>query len=77
MEEKKPKGGKMRRIRSGDDFEPEERDYFNDRHKKGKQETDNVKNLYDTQLPEEAMKEPKAVGFAEVLTVLIEKEIFH
>lgn len=67
----------MGRIRSWDDFEPEERDYFNDRHKKGEQETDNFKDPYDIQLPGEARKELKAVRFAEVLTVLIEKEIFN
>ena len=44
----------MGRIRSWNDFEPEERDYFNDRHKKGEQETDNFKDTYDIQLPEEA-----------------------
>jgi hypothetical protein len=67
----------MGRIRSWDDFEPEERDHFNDRHKKGGQESDNFRDTYDIQLPEEAMKELKAVRFAEVLTTLIEKEIFN
>ena len=66
----------MGRIRSWDDFEPEERDYFNDRHKKGEQESDNVEGPYDIQAPQGARKELEALKFAEILTILIEKEIF-
>ncbi len=55
----------MGRIRSWDDFEPEERDYFNDRHKKGEQETDNFKDTYDLQLPEEARQELKSAELRE------------
>jgi hypothetical protein len=41
----------MGKNRSWDDFEPEERDYFNDRHKKGNRNR-NFKEPHGIQLPE-------------------------
>lgn len=68
----------MGRIQSWDDFEPDERDYFNDRHKNPRQESDNLGDTHDIQLNlEEAIKEVRAVRFAEILSILIEKEIFQ
>ena len=68
----------MGRIESWDDFEPEERDYFANRHNISEQETENfrdrpavLRNL------EEAMKELERTRFAQVLTMLIEREIFE
>jgi hypothetical protein len=72
------KGVKMGRIESWDDFEPEEKDYFANRHHKPRQETENfgdrpavLRNL------EEAMKELERTRFAQVLSILIEKENFQ
>jgi len=68
----------MGRIQSWDDFEPEERDYFANRHEKVRQETDNLGDTHDVQRNlGEGMKELEGTRFAEVLTVLIEKEIFQ
>lgn len=65
-------------IQSWDDFEPEERDHFQDRHKKTTPETDNLGNLHDFQGSlGEPMKEIEGTRFAEVLTILIEKGIFQ
>ena len=68
----------MGRIQTWDDFEPEERDYFANRHNAAKKETENfgdrpavLRNL------EEAMKELERTRFAQILTILIEKEIFQ
>ena len=68
----------MGRIESWDDFEPEERDYFANRHHIPRQETENfgdrpavLRNL------EEAMKELERTRFAQVLSILIEKEKFQ
>jgi len=65
-------------IHSWDDFDPDERDYFANRYKKSKYEADNLgdrpaflRNL------EEAMKELERARFAQVLTILIEREIFQ
>ena len=52
----------MGRIQSWDDFEPEERDYFANRHNRGRQETDNLGDTHDVQRNlEEAIKEVRAV----------------
>jgi hypothetical protein len=68
----------MGRIESWDDFEPEEKDYFANRHHGGRQEADNPGDAQDVQRNlDEAIKEVRAVKFAEVLSILIEKEIFH
>ncbi len=68
----------MGRIQSWDDFEPEERDYFKDRHKKTRPETDNWGDLHGVQGNlVEAMKELEGTRFAEVLAILIEKGIFE
>ena len=68
----------MERIESWDDFEPDERDYFNHRHKNAGQEADNLGDAQDVQHNlDEAIKEVKAVKFAELLSILIEKEIFQ
>ena len=68
----------MGRIESWDDFEPEERDYFANRHHTTREEAENygdrpavLRNL------EEAMKELERTRFAQILTILIEKEIFQ
>ncbi len=68
----------MGRIESWDDFEPDERDYFANRHNRAGQETENfgdrpavLRNL------EEAMKELERNRFAQVLSILIEKERFR
>jgi hypothetical protein len=65
-------------IKSWDDFEPEETDYFANRHNRSRQETENLedrpavlRNL------EEAMKELERTRFVQVLTMLIEREIFQ
>jgi len=68
----------MGRIQSWDDFEPEERDYFASRHNRGRQESDNFGDTYDVQRNlEEAIKKMNAARFVEVLSILIEKEIFQ
>ena len=68
----------MGRIQSWDDFEPEERDYFANRHNRARQETENFGDPHDVHRNlEEAMKDSKSVRFAEVLSILIEKEIFQ
>jgi hypothetical protein len=68
----------MGRIQSWDDFEPEERDYFANRHNRAGQENDNLRDTHDVQRNlEEAIQEVRAVRFAEVLGILIEKEIFQ
>ena len=68
----------MGRIQSWDDFEPEERDCFANRHNRARQETDNLGDTYEVQRNlEEAIKEVRAVRFAEILSILIEKEIFQ
>lgn len=68
----------MGRIESWDDFEPEEKDYFANRHHIPRQESDNLGDTHDVQSNlEEAIKEMNAARFAEVLTILIEKEIFQ
>jgi hypothetical protein len=68
----------MGRIESWDDFEPEERDYFANRHNRARQEADNPGDAQDVQRNlDEAIKEVRAVRFAEVLGILIEKEIFQ
>ena len=65
-------------IESWDDFEPDERDYFANRHHGARQEADNLGDAYDVQRNlEEAIKEVRAVRFAEILSILIEKEIFQ
>jgi len=68
----------MGRIESWNDFEPEERDYFANRHHIPRQEGENfrdrpavLRNL------EEAMKELERTRFAQVLTMLIERERFR
>ena len=65
-------------IHSWDDFDPDERDYFANRYKKPKYETENfgdrpavLRNF------EEAMKELERTRFAQILSILIEKEIFQ
>ena len=65
-------------IHSWDDFDPDERDHFANRHKKPKYEAENfgdrptvLRNL------EEAMKELERTRFAQVLSSLIEREIFQ
>ena len=65
-------------INSWNDFDPDERDYFANRYKKSKYEADNLgdriaflRNL------EEAMKELERARFVQVLSTLIEKEIFE
>lgn len=65
-------------IQSWDDFEPEERDYFPNRHHIPEQETEKfgdcpavLRNL------REAIKELERTRFAQVLTILIEREIFQ
>jgi len=65
-------------IQSWDDLEPEERDYFANRYKKPKQETNNMEDLFVvlTNL-EETMKELDRARFAQVLTILIEREKFR
>ncbi len=68
----------MGRIQSWDDFEPEERDCFTSRHNRARQETDDLSAVHDVQHNlDEALKEVKAVRFAEILGILIEKEIFE
>jgi len=65
-------------IHSWDDFDPDERDYFANRYKKPKYESDNLGDrpaaLHNL---EEAMKELERARFAQVLTILIEREIFE
>jgi len=65
-------------IHSWDDFDPDERDYFANRYKKPKYESDNLRDrpaaLHNL---EEAMKELERARFAQVLTILIEREIFE
>ena len=65
-------------IQSWDDSEPEEKDDFANRHYRERRETENfgdrpavLRNL------EEAMKELERARFAQVLTILIEREIFQ
>lgn len=68
----------MGRIQSWDDFEPEEKDCFANRHNRGGQETDNLGDTHDVQRNlEEAIQEVRAVRFAEILSILIEREIFQ
>ncbi len=68
----------MGRIQSWDDFEPEERDYFANRHNRARQESDNFGDTFEVQRNlEEAIKDVRAVKFAEILSILIEKEIFQ
>ena len=68
----------MGRIQSWDDFEPDEKDYFNDRYKNARKEADNFGDTYEVQRNlEEAIKEVNAARFVEVLSILIEKEIFQ
>jgi hypothetical protein len=68
----------MGRIQSWDDFEPDEKDYFNDRHKNARQESDNFGDTYEVQRNlEEVIKEVNAARFVEVLSILIEKEMFE
>ena len=59
-----------------DEFEPEEKDYFGNRHHGAK----NCENSLDLSAVlhnlEEAMKELERTRFAQVLSILIEKEIF-
>lgn len=68
----------MGKIQSWDDFEPEEKDYFANRHNRTRQESDNFGDTYEVQRNlEEAIKDVRAVRFAEILSILIEKEIFQ
>ena len=68
----------MGRIESWDDFEPEEKDYFANRHHRTRQGAEKfgdrpavLRNV------EEAMKEVERTRFAQVLSILIEKEKFQ
>lgn len=68
----------MGRIQSWDDFEPEERDCFTNRHNRARQETDYLGDVHDVQCNlDEAMRELEGTRFAKVLSILIEKEIFQ
>jgi len=65
-------------IQSWDDFEPEEKDYFANRHNRAKEENEKfgdrpalLRNL------EEAKRELERTRFAQILSILIEKEIFQ
>ena len=65
-------------IQSWDDFEPEERDYFANRRSRAGQETENFKDLPGfLRNLEEAMQELERTRFAQVLTILIERETFQ
>ncbi len=67
----------MGKTQSWDDFEPEERDCFINHHNRERQETDNPGDAHDVQCNlDEAIKQVRAVRFAEILSILIEKEIF-
>ena len=65
-------------IHSWDDFDPDERDYFGNHYKKPKYEADNLGDL-STVLRnlEQAMKKLERNRFAQILSILIEKEIFE
>ena len=65
-------------IESWDDFEPEERDYFANRLNRPRQETEKFGDRPPfLRSLEEAMKELERTRFAQVLTILIEREIFQ
>lgn len=68
----------MGRIQSSDDFEPEERDYFANWQNEARQKTDNLGDMQGVQHKlGERMKELEGTRFVEVLTTLIEREIFR
>jgi len=64
-------------IQSWDDFEPEEKDYFGNRHNRAKKSENSVDLSIVLRNLEEAMKELERARFVQVLTMLIEGEIFE
>ena len=68
----------MGKIRSWDDFNQDEKDYFANHHKKPKYASENFEDLPAVLGNlEEAMKELERTRFAQVLSILIEREIFQ
>ena len=64
-------------IQPWDDFEPEEKDYFGNRHNSAKKSENSVELSTVLRNLEEAMKELERARFVQVLTMLIEGEIFE
>ena len=64
-------------IQSWDEFEPEEKDYFANRHNRAKKSENSLDLSAVLHNLEEAMKELERARFAQVLSILIEKEIFE
>jgi len=64
-------------IQSWDDFEPEEKDYLGNRHNRAKKSENSVDLSTVLRNLEEAMKELERTRFGQILSILIEKEIFE
>ena len=64
-------------IQSWDEFEPEERDYFANRRSRAKKSENSVDLSTVLRNLEEAMQELERTRFAQILSILIEKEILQ
>jgi len=64
-------------IQSWDEFGPEQKDYFGNRHNRAKKSENSVDLFTVLRNLEEAMKELERTRFAQILSILMEKEIFE